>query len=140
VWGYFGPEWSNPDVDGGPRCTNGTGTLALFTPAALAAQLVLDPPRGGFGGTVQVAVNDGEAVVAERLRKRDGAVEDPGGKAVQAPLTLQAGWNQVTISMGKTGQPEDTAEVAEAGATCTVGEGAGSPLRIKSLDVRGREQ
>jgi hypothetical protein len=140
VWGYFGPEWSNPVVTGGPRCTSGTGTLALFTPAPLAADLVLDPPRGGFGGTVQVAVNDGEAVVAERLRKRDGAAEDPSGKAVQAPLTLPAGWNTLTISMGKTGQPEDTAEVAEAGVTCTVGEGAGSPLRIKSLDVRGREQ
>jgi hypothetical protein len=137
VWGYFGPEWSNPAVDGGPRCTNGTGTLALFTPAPLAADLVLDPPRGGFGGTVQVAVNDGEAVAAERPRKRDAAAEDPSGKAVQAPLALPAGWNRVSISMLSSDQP---AEAAETGVSCAAGEAAGSPLRIKSLDVRGREQ
>jgi hypothetical protein len=137
VWGYFGPEWSDPGVDGGPRCTSGTGTLYLFTPAPLAADLVLDPPHGGFGGTVQVAVNEGEAVVAERPRKRDAA-EDPSGKAVQAPLALPAGWNTLTISMRTGDQPP--ADAAETGASCAAAEAAGSPLLIKTADVRGRDQ
>ena len=79
---------------------------------------MLDPPRGGFGGTVQVAVNEGEAVVAERPRKRDGdaAAEDPSGKAVQAPLSLEAGWNRVTLSMRTSDQPP--ADAAEVEASC----------------------
>jgi hypothetical protein len=140
VWGYFGPEWTDPAIDKGLRCTRGTGTLALFTPSPLAAQLLLDPPRGGFGGTVQVAVNEGEPVVAERPRKRDGdaAAEDPSGKAVQAPLSLQAGWNQVTISLLASDQPQ--ADAAGDSDLCAAADAAGSPLPMKTVDVRGRDQ
>ena len=141
VWGYFGPEWSDPAVDGGPRCTSGSGTLYLYTPSPLAAQVVLDPPRGGFGGTVQVAVNEGEPVAAERPRKRDGdaAAEDQSGNAVQAPLALQAGWNQVAISLLTSDQPQADA-AGDIGTSCATAESADSPLHIKTVDVRGRDQ
>jgi hypothetical protein len=139
VWGYYGPEWSNPAVDGGPRCSRGPGTLYLFTPAPLAADLVLDPPRGGFAGTVQVAVNDGEAVAAERPRKRDAAAEDPSGKAVQAPLALQAGWNRVTISMGDPDQSQIAVDEGEPVDACAA-DPASPSLRIKTIDVRNQDR
>jgi hypothetical protein len=139
VWGYFGPEWTDPTVDGRPRCSRGPGTLNLFTPSPLAAQLLLDPPRDGFGGTVQVAVNEGEPAVAERSRKRDRAAgQDQPGSAVQAPLALQAGWNRVTLTLVAPDQPATVA--AEAGTSCATAESADSPLHIKTVDVRGRDQ
>jgi hypothetical protein len=141
VWGYFGPEWSDPASDGGPRCTSGTGTLYLFTPSSLAAQVVLDPPQGDFPGTLQVAVNGGEVVVAERLRKRDDTAErDRNGNAVQVPLSLAAGWNRVTLTLVNPDQPEAAAEVVDPGTPCSATDPARPPLRIKSVDVRYEER
>jgi hypothetical protein len=137
VWGYFGPEWSDPAVDGGPRCTSGSGTLNVYTASPLAAQVVLDPPRGGFGGTVQVAVNEGAAVAAERPRKREGdAARERSGNAVQAPLSLEAGWNTLTLAVADPDQSEaEAADDGERGDPCAAADPARPSLRLKSVDV-----
>jgi hypothetical protein len=140
VWGYFGPEWSDPASASGPRCTGEAGTLYLFTPAPLAGQVVLDPARGGFGGTLQVAVNEGAAVAAERPRKREGdaAAGERSGNVVQAPLSLEAGWNRVTLTLVDPDQSEaEAADDGERVDPCAT-ESASSSLRLKSVDVRYR--
>jgi len=137
VWGYFGPEWTDPAVDGGPRCTIERGSLYLFTPSPLEASVVLDPPRGGFGGTVQVAVNDGEPVAAERPRKRESAAErDRSGNAVQVPLSLAAGWNTLTIAVGDLDQSLTVVDEGERVDPCVAADPASPSLRIKTIDVR----
>jgi hypothetical protein len=150
VWGYFGPEWSDPAVDRGRRCTSGAGRLFLFAPSARDAWLTLDPGGEGFGATVQVAVNGDEVVAAgparpgddpesKRDRKQKAGKVVKAEKAVeevQAPISLDAGWNMVTLTRVAADQP---AAGAAAGAPCAETEGAGSALRLKSVDVRSRE-
>jgi hypothetical protein len=125
LWGYFGPEWSDPALDGLPRCTSGPGTLSLFTPAALEATLALDPPSGGFGGTLQVVVNDGAAVTAEHRRKGDTA---------HAPVLLNPGWNTLTIAMTDAAPAASTA--GASGEPCTAATPVSSALRVMTVYVR----
>jgi hypothetical protein len=140
VWGYFGPEWTDPAIDSGPRCTSGSGTLNVYTASPLVAQVVLDPPQGGFGGTLQVAVNAGAAVAAERPRKRDAAARDRNGNTVQAPLSLAAGWNTLTIAVGDADLPQAAVDDRERVNPCVAAGAAGSALRLKSVDVRNQDR
>jgi hypothetical protein len=146
VWGYFGPEWSDPAVDGKRRCTSGTGTLYLFTPSARDAWLTLDPVGNEFGGTVQVEVNGDEVAAAgparsgddqesKRSRKQKAVKAVKSVQEVQAPLVLDAGWNTVRLTLVDADQP---AAGAPAETPCAA-ESAGTALRLKSVDVRSRE-
>jgi hypothetical protein len=136
VWGYFGPEWTIPPVDRWRRCINEEGSLHLFTAEPLDAWVALDPLGGEFDGTALVAVNDAEAVAAQRSRGRDinDAERSRNSKEVLAPISLDPGWNRVSISVVAARQSEgDSADKANDS------EPAGpsiAPLCLKTVDIR----
>ena len=123
VWGYFGPEWTDPAVDREARCTNGPGTLHIFAPSPRDAWVTLEPHRGGFAGPLQVAANESAPVAAVGRRK----------DLVESPVSLHAGWNTLTIAQIGGDQPATAADPRDA---CTATAPAHPPLRVKSVDLR----
>jgi hypothetical protein len=87
--------------------------------------VALNPPGGGFAGTLQVVVNDGEAVEAVSRRR---------GDTVQAPLSLAAGWNTLTIEM--TGAGQAAPDAADTVDSCATADPADSILRLKTINLR----
>jgi hypothetical protein len=124
VWGYFGPEWTDPASDRLPRCTDKAGSLYLFTPSPLDVQVSLRPPAGGFGAPVQVTANSGEPVEAKAREN---------GANARARVSLEPGWNVITVGMKGAGQPAD--EALNGATGCDVADPEESLLRLKTVDV-----
>lgn len=122
VWGYFGPEWTMGLGRNTWRCTPDRGTISLFVPSSLRAELDFKTSRVAV--PMSIAVNDGPAEIAEPGR---------GGRVV-VPLSLAAGWNVIAIAV------EDDSQIvkneAMTAVTCGAGDPGEWPLMIHSVDLR----
>jgi hypothetical protein len=89
---------------------------------------------------LQIAVNDEAPVAAEWMRKRDRATGEPqrSHTAVQAPASLTAGWNKVSVMLTTTSEPR---VVQEEGFGPCQDPGVNAPqLRLKTVDLRFGDQ
>lgn len=123
LWGFFGPEWTEPTGDKQWRCTSNSGKVRLFSSSPRRARLVLVFPRNTLSGALHIAVNEKEPVAADTTE---------AGKAT-APVALNAGWNSITIARVPAADPPH-----DVAAACESDDADGSLLQIKSVEVRTR--
>ena len=125
LWGYFGPEWGDPALDGLPRCTSGPGTLSLFTPAALEATLALDPRRG---------LRRDAAGGGQRWRGGHGGTPPQRGYGARTGLAESGVEHAHDCDDRRRGAAASTAEAS--GEPCTAATPVSSALRVMTVYVR----
>jgi hypothetical protein len=123
VWGFFGPEWTSPTTDQPWRCAMDIGSLKIYSPEPLQAQLLLEFTQEAFDGKLEVTVNDDSPIATERKRR---------GKEI-ATVPLRAGWNAIVIEL--TSPDQVALRVANTADGCQSIGSAGSPLQINEIDI-----
>jgi hypothetical protein len=105
----------------------GAGSLKIYSPEPLKAQLLLEFTQEEFDGKLQVTVNDEAPIATDRKRR---------GKEI-ATVPLRVGWNTIVIELTS---PDQTAlDAANTAAGCDTTRSAGSPLQINDIEILYQE-
>jgi hypothetical protein len=109
VWAVFGEGWGLFDPALGNRAANARAAVWVYSPETHEGLFRVTPSSVGDGNLLKVTVA-GDPATAQPVPFRPG-------KTAEAPITLQPGWNLITLKVQSQPSKSDTGASAREGKT-----------------------